>query len=169
MMQKIKSKKTKWYFLAVVIFVYIIAAVWRSDIFFQALRFSLDIFSKLVPAFIFVFAIMVASNYFLTTSRVIKHVGARAGWRKWVYVIAAGIVASGPIYLWYPVLKDLKDKGMEDGLVATFLYNRAIKFSFIPLMIVYFDWPFIITLTILMIVASVIQGIAINKLMDKRV
>ena len=166
-MQKIKSKKTKWYFLILVVFAYASIAVWRLDIFFQALKFSGHIFSKLAPAFVFVFAIMVISNYFLTADRVIKHVGARAGWRKWVYVIAAGIVASGPIYLWYPVLKDLKDKGMEDGLVATFLYNRAIKFSFIPLMIVYFNWSFIITLTILMIIASVIQGIAINKLTSK--
>ncbi len=163
-MQKTKPKKTKWYFLASVVFIYMITAVLRTDIFFKSLKFSLDIFFKLIPAFVFVFAIMVASNYFLTAERVIKHVGARAGWRKWIYVVVAGIVASGPIYLWYPVLKDLKDKGMEDGLAATFLYNRAIKFSFIPLMIVYFNWSFIITLTILMIIASIIQGVIINKI-----
>ena len=82
--------------------------------------------------------------------------------------IVAGILSVGSIYMWYPLLKDLEEKGVEKGLIATFLYNRAIKIHLIPLMILYFSGKFILLLTILMIIASVIQGVIINKMSRRK-
>ena len=41
-------------------------------------------------------------------------------------VIAAGIISTGPIYAWYPLLKDFKEK-RAGGSVIAILYNRAVK------------------------------------------
>jgi uncharacterized membrane protein YraQ (UPF0718 family) len=68
--------------------------------------------------------------------------------------------------MWYPLLADLKEKGLSHGLIACFLYNRAIKIPLLPLLIFYFNWQFVIVLTIVMIGASLIQGIFVNKLME---
>lgn len=88
------------------------------------------------------------------------------GMKKWFFVIIGGILSSGPIYMWYPLLADLRNKGLNYGLIACFLYNRSIKIPLIPLAIIYFSWKYIIILLLVMILASIIQGIIINKLME---
>ena len=88
------------------------------------------------------------------------------GIRKWFYVIIGGILSSGPIYMWYPLLADLRSKGLNYGLIACFLYNRAIKIPLLPLAIIYFSWQYIIILTLVMITVSIMQGILLNKLME---
>ncbi len=66
--------------------------------------------------------------------------------------------------MWYPLLADLKNKGLSYGFIACFLYNRAIKIPLIPLAIAYFSWQYILILSFTMIIMSVVQGILIDKL-----
>ena len=106
---------------------------------------------------------MTLSNYFITPKFIIKHLKSK-GLKKWFFVIIGGILSSGPIYMWYPLLADLKDKGLNYGLIACFLYNRAIKIPLIPIAIFYFSWTYVIILMIVMIFASIVQAILLNKL-----
>ncbi len=71
--------------------------------------------------------------------------------------------------MWYPLLSDLKDKGLNYGLISCFLYNRAIKIPLIPLAIIYFGFKYIFILTIVMIFISIIQGILIDKIIIKKI
>jgi len=84
-----------------------------------------------------------------------------------VSIALFGILSHGPIYVWYPLLKDLKEHGMRTGLVTVFLYNRAIKIPLLPIMIFYFGISFVIILSIYMIIASIFQGKIIEILEDK--
>jgi len=77
------------------------------------------------------------------------------------------VLCHGPIYVWYPLLKDLKEHGMRTGLVAVFLYNRAIKLPLLPIMIFYFGVFFVIILRIYMVVVSIFQGKIIEIIEDK--
>jgi uncharacterized membrane protein YraQ (UPF0718 family) len=158
-----KGSKLKWYFLLSVFILYIAAFIINKPVFIKASIMFLHIFLKLIVVLVFIFILMVFSNYFLNPKKVVKYVGKEAGIKRWIVVITAGILSAGSIYMWYPLLKDLKDKGMETGLIAAFLYNRAIKLHLIPLMILYFSGKFIFLLTTLMIIASIVQGIIINK------
>jgi uncharacterized membrane protein YraQ (UPF0718 family) len=108
---------------------------------------------------------MTLSNYLITPEFIIKHLRGK-GFKKWFFMIVGGILSSGPIYMWYPLLADLKKKGLSYGLIACFLYNRAIKIPLLPLAIIYFGWQYIFVLTIIMIIVSITQGILINKLME---
>ena len=72
--------------------------------------------------------------------------------------ICTGILSHGPIYAWYPLLRDLRDQGMKSSLIAVFLYNRAIKIPLLPLIIYYFAIPFVAILTGYMIIASIVQA-----------
>ena len=56
---------------------------------------------------------------------------------------------------------------MRTGLVAVFLYNRAIKIPLLPIMIYYFGIFFVIILCIFMVVASIFQGKIIEIIEDK--
>jgi uncharacterized membrane protein YraQ (UPF0718 family) len=158
-----KGSKLKWYFLLSVFILYIAAFIINKPVFIKASIMFLHIFLKLIVVLVFIFILMVFSNYFLNPKKVVKYVGKEAGIKRWIVVVTAGILSAGSIYMWYPLLKDLKDKGMETGLIAAFLYNRAIKLHLIPLMILYFSGKFIFLLTTLMIIASIVQGIIINK------
>ena len=67
--------------------------------------------------------------------------------------------------MWYPFLAELKSKGLDNGSVACFLYNRAIKLPLMPIAAVYFSWQYIIVLTLVMVALSIIQSGLINKLL----
>jgi len=163
--EKIKNISGPWKFLIFVILIYILILIFNPSAFFNTLNFSKKIFLEIIPVFIFVFILMALSNYFITPKFIIKHLKEK-GIKKWFFVIVGGILSSGPIYMWYPLLGDLKKKGLSNGLIACFLYNRAIKIPLLPIAITYFSLKYIIVLFIVMIVFSVIQGILINKLME---
>lgn len=156
---------TSWYFLIIVLIAYTFLLIFYKAQFISAMSFFGKILLKIIPILLFVFILMTISNYFITPEFIIKHVKEK-GIKKWFYVIIGGILSSGPIYMWYPLLADLKHKGLNYGLIACFLYNRAIKIPLLPLIVLYFGWKYVIVLTFVMIAASVIQGILIDKVME---
>ena len=157
----------KWYFLIIVILAYIALLIFSKELFYSSLFFFEKILIKIIPILVAVFILMVFTNYFITQEFIIKHTRKR-GIKKWIFIITGGILSSGPIYMWYPLLADLKKKGLSYGFIACFLYNRAIKIPLLPLIILYFGWRFVIVLTFTMIIASVIQGIIINNMEVKK-
>jgi uncharacterized membrane protein YraQ (UPF0718 family) len=155
-----------WYFLIMVVIIYILFLIFRKDLFFSSTEFFYNLVLNIIPVFILVFVLMTLTNYFVTPQIVIKHL-RKKGIKKWFYVVVGGIISTGPIYMWYPLLADLKNKGLSLGLIACFLYNRAIKIPLLPIAVFYFGWIYIIILSFVMIFASVIQGIFLNKLMEE--
>jgi uncharacterized membrane protein YraQ (UPF0718 family) len=164
----LKNISGSWYFLCVVIAAYLILPAISPELFLSSAKFFHKIILKIIPVFLLVFALMAFVNYFITPKKIIKHF-EKKGFKKWIYVIISGILSTGPIYLWYPLLADLKKKGLSYGLIACFLYNRAIKLPLIPLAVLYFGWAYIIILSSVMILISIIQGLLINKLMKAKI
>ncbi|MCF7795503.1 hypothetical protein K9M42_00200 [Patescibacteria group bacterium] len=159
---KINKKIKPYIFLIFVIFIYLIFFIFNKSIFFTSLDFLKNTLIKILPAFAFVFVLMFLSNYFIDRKFIIKHF-ENSGIKKWIFIILGGILSTGPIYIWYPLLKDLRTKGFSNGIIACFLYNRGIKLPFIPIAIYYFGLKYIVILTLLMIIFSIIQGLIINK------
>ena len=156
-----------WKFLIIVLIIYFVLFFINFELFETSLIFFLGILKKIIPIFALVFVLMSITNYFVTPQFILKHM-KRKGIKKWVFVVVGGILSTGAVYMWYPLLADLKDKGLSLGLIATFLYNRAIKIPLLPLMIFYFSLKYVLVLTLIMIFISVIQGITINKLMERK-
>ncbi|MCK4251925.1 hypothetical protein KAX97_10780, partial [candidate division WOR-3 bacterium] len=125
---KNRSKKTRGalYFLVAVILVYIILAFINFNLFSSSLKFFSNLIIQIVPILILVFILMVIANYFITPKLITKHF-REPGIKKWIFIIIGGILSTGPIFMWYPLLAELKEKGIGYGYLATFLYNRAIK------------------------------------------
>jgi len=162
----LKNISKQWYFFLIVIIIYVFLFLFKSELFFLSMNFFLNLLKKIIPILILVSVLMSIIDYFFTSKFVSKHLKEK-GIRKWVFVIIGGILSTGAIYMWYPLLADLKDKGLSYGLIACFLYNRAIKIHLIPLMIFYFSLKYVIILSFVMIFMSVIQGVIINKLMGE--
>jgi uncharacterized membrane protein YraQ (UPF0718 family) len=152
------------YFLAVVVILYAVAWVFNPGAVMPALQFAWNIIVNIIPVFVLIFAIMAAFNYFVSPKAISRYIGKTSGVKRWIIAIIGGIVSTGPIYMWYPLLKDLKKKGVGYGFIAAFLYNRAVKIPLMPMLIFYFGLTFTAILTVVMIVFSVIQGIIFEKL-----
>jgi len=163
---KLKKPSNSVIFLGIIFLVYFLILLFNKDLFYSCLIFFYEILLKIIPIFFLVFFLMVLANYFITPKFIIKHTKGK-GIKKWFFMVIGGILSSGPIYMWYPLLANLKNKGLDRGLIACFLYNRAIKIPLLPLIILYFSWKFVIILSFTMIFASVLQGIIINKLMEE--
>lgn len=159
----VKQILRDWRFLLIIIGIYGILFFIKEDAFWQSIIFSSQLLLKTSPLFLIIWLLMAFSNSLVGEKLIFKWL-EKSKTYHWLLAIIGGILSSGPIYLWYPLLADLKKKGFNNGLIACFLYNRAIKLPLMPLLIYYFDWRYALTLTISMVIASIIQGVVINKL-----
>lgn len=130
-----------------------------------AAKSSGNIFLNMLIPLSLVFVLMLLINLFLKPARVAKFLGKGSGVKGITLSAAASIISTGPIYAWYPLLKDLREKGAGDSSVAIFLYNRAVKPFLLPIMVTYFGWLYVVTLTILMVLASVAIGYSVGIFM----
>lgn len=149
-------------FLGIVAGLYIASFAVDSAATEEALRASGTILYDILPVLAAVVAMMAAVNYLLRPKQVAVHLGASSGAKGWLLAVIAGIVSHGPIYVWYPLLQELQDKGMRPGLSAVFLYNRAVKVPLLPVMIYYFGVTYVAVLMVAMVGASLAEG----KLVD---
>ena len=156
----------KWIFLITVTIFYVVLAILNVDMAEMAVIQLFKLIWKILPIFVLIFVLMFLSNLLLDAQKIIKYTGESAGVKGWVISILTGILSSGPIYMWYPLLSDLKDKGMKDAFITTFLYNRAVKIPLLPMMFYYFGLAFTIVLSIFMIIFSVINGLVVHKILN---
>ena len=163
-MKKSEKSKSGWYFLTVVLTFYLITYLFNPKAIISALWFFLNILKNIIPIFILIFILMILINLFITPKKIKKYIGTKTSFKSWTIAIITGILSTGPIYMWYPMLRELRDKGIGNGFIATFLYNRAIKIPLLPVIIFYFGIKFTIILTFVMIIFSVIQGMIIEKM-----
>jgi len=164
-MKKFYQKIEDYVFIIIATLVYLIILLSNRALFVGGLESFWKLFVDVFPVILIVFLCIFITNLFINERQIARYFGERSGWGAWFLAIALGIISAGPIYVWYPLLADLRDKGMANSYIAVFLYNRAIKPQLLPIMVYYFGWVFVIVLTFYMIIASVINGIIVNKLM----
>ncbi|MBN2122861.1 MAG: hypothetical protein JW821_01090 [Deltaproteobacteria bacterium] len=142
-------------FLVGVGLLYAVLFLIRPEEALTALRSSGRILGILFVPLGLIFLLMFALRFFLDPSRVARFLGEEAGLRGDLFSIAAGILSFGPIYAWYPLLRDMKQRGAGNRILALFLGNRAVKPFLLPLMISYFGWSYVILFTLFMILGSI--------------
>ena len=169
----IKMKRTEksyagLWFLLIVALIYIIVALFSFENLISSFSFVSKILIKVLPILVFVFLLMSIINYFANNKTLLKWLGKEAGLKGWAVSIIGGIISIGPIYMWYPLLSDLKEKDVRTAFLATFLYNRAIKPALFPLLILYFGIIYTAVLTAVMISTSIFQGFIVEKILEGR-
>ncbi len=130
----------------------------------RAFSSSAGILRNLMIPLSLVFTLMVLMNLFLKPAQIIRFLGKESGGKGIILSAAAGIISMGPIYAWYPLLKELRQKGTTNSLIAVFLANRPVKPFLLPIMISYFGWVYVILLTLFTIAGSLAVGYLVNIL-----
>ncbi|MFO8016273.1 MAG: hypothetical protein R6U32_04160 [Candidatus Woesearchaeota archaeon] len=156
-----------WYFLAACIIIYAAVVLMKPEAGMRALRFFSDIILKILPVFILIFALLTLINYFVEPKKLLKYFGKESGLKGYLLSLTAGIISTGPIFMWYPLLNEMQGHGVSNGFLATFLYGRSIKPALLPLLIFYFGLAYTIILCMALAFAAIIQGIIIKFIDEK--
>jgi len=164
MKNPVKKIGANWLFLVAVVLLYVVLGFWNLQTVGSALTVFLALLKRILPVLGVVFVLIFLTNLFLNPKIVSRYLGKGADRRGWPVAIIAGILSMGPIYLWYPLLGELKAKGMRDALIAVFLYNRAVKIPLLPMMIYYFGLRLVVIVTVLMILFSMLNGLLVERL-----
>ena len=155
-------------FLFFVIILYILIFLFDGQNFLLALAKSYDVFLKLLPIFAMIIFITTMINYFLKPKSIMKHFGKDSGIKAWIYATLGGVISHGPMYAWYSMISDLRNNGLKDGLLVTFMFARSIKIPFIPIMIDYFGALFTVILFTNILIMAVLQGLVLEGLNKKQ-
>lgn len=147
-----------WYFLLGVLALYAMLALLIPDATLAALLQACGILLRIIPAFVLIFLLMWLVNAFVAPKRIARLLGKSSGMKGWLIAIAGGIISTGPIYFWYPLLSELQKHGVRNALIATFLYNRAIKLPLLPILLFYFGLPYTVLLALLTLLFSIPNG-----------
>jgi len=123
-----------------------------------AMKTSGNLLLSIALPLVLVFVIMLALNLFVKPAQIVGLFGKGLRIKGIVFSAVAGIISMGPIYVWYPLLKSLKEEGAGNGPMAIFLYTRAVKPFLLPVMIAYFGWVYVVILTFLTVSASIATG-----------
>lgn len=151
-------------FLLIIITLYVFAFIAAPDSTFKAFNFAKELGYQLIPILTLVLLLLFLSNLLIRPDWVIKHLGNKSGFKGWMLAVVGGILSVGPVYVWYALLGDLKAKGMRNGLIATFLYNRGIKLPLLPLMVHYFGLQYTVILATYLTLFSLLSGVFLERL-----
>lgn len=155
-----------WLFFAFVCLCYALLFILEPGAARSALSSFIALVFKILPAFSVVFILLFLFNVFFDRKQVSDYVGAKSGLLGWLIAIIAGVVSIGPIYPWYVLLGELKQKGMQPSLIAVLLYSRAVKPPLIPLMIYYFGYLFTSILMVYFLAFAVLNGLLVKLVLD---
>jgi len=160
-----KRKLGGWLFLAGVILAHGATALVEPDLARQALASFVAMLREVAPVLVLVFVLMFLAERFLTPARTRAWLGRRSGLRGWLLAVVAGVISTGPVYTWYALLAELREKGMRTALVAVLLYARAIKLPLLPLLAHYFGLRYMLVLSLLIAGFSIVNGLVMERLL----
>ena len=129
---------------------------------------GLQVLKMVLPIILVVFFLTGLVNITVDKEKISRHFGNESGMKGWFYAIVAGILSHGPAYVWYPFLQNLREHGAKDSLIFAFLYARAIKIPWIPLMISYFGWVFTLFFSLYIIIGALLQGMIVELIERKK-
>jgi len=158
-----KQKLNGLYLLPLVLLSYALLYIYYPDKSIEALSKSLSTLLHLLPIFLVVIVLMGVFTALMSAKRIAKFLGKQSGFKGWIIAIFGGILSHGSAYIWYQILANLREQKVKDGLIVTFLYTRAIKLPWLPLMVSYFGYAFTAILMFYIIIGALIQGIIVEK------
>jgi uncharacterized membrane protein YraQ (UPF0718 family) len=158
-----------WLFLLLALAAYGVTGVVDTETAGQAFSFFVKVIWNVLPALAIVFLLLLAADLLFEPKWIKRNLGREAGIKAWFIAAVGGVLATGPVYAWYALLRELREKGMRASLAAVFLYSRAVKLPLLPLMIHYFGTAYALVLCLYLLGFSIVNGILLAKFEDRAV
>jgi len=166
-MKKLVNKfGLSWLFIFTVFIVYLFFIVINKRDFFFITDASWKFLKSIWWVFLVIYILMILVDLFVNRDIVIKLFKEKNSLLSILLSILGGIISTGPIYMWYPLLSELKDRGLKERYIVIFLYNRAIKIPLLALAIELLGLKLVLLLVTFMIVFSIINGYIVEYVLE---
>ena len=159
-----KQKLNGRYLLPLVFLGYVLLTIYYPDKTILALSKSFSTMLHLLPVFLLVIVLMGIFTALMNPQKIAKLLGKQSGVKGWVIAVIGGILSHGSSYIWYQMLANLREQKVKGSLIVTFLYTRAIKLPWLPLMVSYFGYAFTTLLMFYIITGALVQGLIVEKI-----
>jgi uncharacterized membrane protein YraQ (UPF0718 family) len=156
-----------WLFLILVLVLYGLCALWQPDQVGQAAATAMRMLVNLLPVLLLVFGLLLLSHWWLDERRIRRYFGREAGRRGWLMAVLAGVLSMGPIYPWFALVADWRQRGMSPALAGVFLYSRGLKLALLPMLAHYFGLAYTIVLSAYMLLFALLVGWAMHLLLGE--
>ena len=83
----------------------------------NAIASSAPLLMRIVPVLLLVFGLLFLASLFIAGQWLVRHLGRAGGGGGWALTVACGMLAAGPLYARFPLLSELKTKGMSGTLI----------------------------------------------------
>jgi len=130
----------------------------------ESLDYFVEVLIQLLPAFGVMFLLLWLFNLFARPRQITGFLGQHSGLKGWIFAIVGGVFSMGAMYLWYPLLRQLKADGMRASLLASFLYSRAVKIPMLPFMMHYFGTLYTILFVVNVLLFSIVSGLVMERI-----
>lgn len=161
---KKKKKGAGWRFPAGVGLLYLLMYAVDGAKTTEALLYALGLFKTIAPILLLVLAFMFLFNM-INEKKLQKAIEGSPRLLQHLVMVLLGTFSHGPIYAWYPLMADFREKGVSHGSIAAFLYARGIKLSLLPMLALYFGAPYAAALTAAMLVFAFVQALLVDLAM----
>ncbi|MEN8130335.1 MAG: permease [Pseudomonadota bacterium] len=162
--QKHHPRHVGWWFLLAVLMLHLGVRMIDPTVSLESLGYFVGVVTRLLPALGVMFLLLWLFNLFASPQQITRSLGQQSGLKGWIFTIVGGVVSMGSVYLWYPLLRDLKTHGMRTTLIATFLYSRAVKIPLLPLMMHYFGTLYTILFVLNVLLFSIASGLVMERI-----
>ena len=155
-------------FLFSVLIIYFLTGLFNIQYFLNVWSLVIYIFIKQILFVLFiVFIFMFILNILLKKNKFKEKIKKSTKSTKYIISIIGWIFSTWPVYMWYPVLKKLKESGLSYGHIATFIYARAVKIPLLAAMIFYFGLKYTIIFNLVLIILALLIWILIDLILNK--
>jgi len=151
------------------IFVYAVIYFADNKLFIESANTLWKMILQFAPYLFLIFLLMFLSELLITPEKAKKIFGNKSGIKALAVTSVVGILSVGPVYVWFPLLHDLKRHGITNKLITVFMYNRAVKLQIFPVMVFYFGLKFTIVFTIMLIIFSFFVGEIVGRLTPEEI
>ncbi len=165
-MKKLKFKGLK--FLLFVIALFILVSIFDFENIAKIMDKIGSMLLRILPIFALVITLTAIINYFLKPEKIMRYFGENSGIKGIFYTLLGGIISHGPMYAWYPMLDDMRKHGLKFGLIANFMYARAVKIPLLPFMVGLFGLPFTVIVNVYILIFAILQGKIIDLLIKEK-
>jgi uncharacterized membrane protein YraQ (UPF0718 family) len=94
-------------------------------------------------------------------------IGKDSGWKGILIGAIFGTFMVGPTYVFYPLFRNLIDKGAGINVIATTIGAWAIKVQWIPFAIVLLGWKFTLIFNLLIFLFAIASGFVVAFFSEK--
>ncbi len=161
-MKNIKSFLNEYPLETIILIVAVVLMILNPSKTLFGLGYALKTYLNLLPIIISVAFLMGFISEFLNKKTVSKLVGRETGIKGVMIGAIFGTFMVGPSFLFYPLFKELRERGAGVNVIATTIGAWSIKLQWLPFAILFLGLKFVLLFDVLILIFAILSGFVVS-------